>query len=140
MPYLIDYIHELAHFLGLNGYVFRLDAHPPDAEDWARIHVEDYNEATIGLGAKFYTASPAEKTQVLIHELCHVGPVRIVEPLSDSIDFLLDLVPKSHSKIAKSAVKSLKKVSLRAEEQHVNTLAVVLAKYAPKWDPPDNDS
>lgn len=124
---------SLLDYLGMGSWVFRVSE--TLSEEWAHIDVEDYDEATLSVGPKFWQADPLTKTQVLIHEAFHCPTVRIYEPLKDAIDMLLDSLPKGKRREVAGYIKYHRKSAHRSEERHVNHLAILLAKFAPKWDP-----
>jgi len=133
--YLLTYIKELAAFMGFPYWVFRLDEEQADESDWCTIHIEDYDEATIKIGVKFWKASGEDKTQALVHELTHCPLERVNCSLKDAIDSLVSQVPKNKQEMVRTQIKIHKKAAARHEEQMVNMFGVLLSKFAPKWNP-----
>lgn len=131
--YVASYLERLSAFLGHHYWIF----HVTDelcSDGWAEVHIEDHNEAEVKLSARFWRAAPSLKTQILLHELLHISFTRQHEHLEDCIAALMDFLPKSHKKHAKSQMIIHLKAAERAEEVEVNRLAVLLSRFAPPWD------
>ena len=131
--YVADYLSNLSHFLGHHYWVFRV-VPEYSAEGWAEVHIEDYNEATVTLSARFWDAPASTKTQVLLHELLHLSFIRQHEHLQDGVESILDWLPAGDKKKAKAQLEIHEKAAERAEEVEVNRLAVLLTEFAPQWD------
>lgn len=119
-------VYELARLLGLHGWVFRVSPDPAEAEAWATIQIDDHDEAVISLGAKFYTATPVEKDQTLLHELCHCHSYRMCEEYEEALTLAAKLVPKDKRQVFEDYVNARKKAAHRMEERFVNRIAVLL--------------
>lgn len=105
-------------------------------EAWCEIQIEEYDEATIKVGTKFWKANGLLKTQALIHELMHCPVDRIHSDVMLGVESLTELVPKKHREVAVSQIGIHLKAAHRREEQFVNMLGVLLAPKAPPWKPP----
>jgi len=134
--YLLHYVQLLADFCDLRGWVFRVSKEAASEDEWAHIHIDDYDEAQVSVGTLFWNGTNLEKTQVLLHELMHCPFARINEGVHDGCESLISYVPRKHRQQAARQLAIHKKAAARAEERMVNQLAVVLARHAPKFAPP----
>jgi len=132
--YLKKYTQSLFKFVGMPLWVVRISDKPPTpVQACCMVDVEDYQEALIYVGHEFWDLNPLEKTQALLHEVNHC-PIGIVhEDFKAALETVMGEVPKARREATKGHMKIHLKSALRKEEAYVNTLAVVMAPFAPPW-------
>lgn len=134
LVYASSYLSKLLEFMGMYGWVVRISDEQADFNDWAHIDFEEYNEAVIKLGTRFWAAPPLTKTQVLLHELNHGPIVRIHDSITDAMQSLTKWIPKVDRVKAIEQMEIHRKAAERREEEWVNHIAYLLAPLAPPWD------
>ncbi len=136
LKYLIEYVGELATFVGMPQWFFRVSVEQAEEGCYCEIQIEDYDEATLKVGSRFWEETPLMKTQTLLHELFHCPVGRIHDNIVSAAESVIDLVPEKRRAFAKQQLHIHMKSVHRNEEAFVNQLGTVLAPYAPKWKCP----
>lgn len=114
---LTERVHELAAHVALSDWTFKIT--PAKTNNWAEIHIQDYNHGEIIIGPKFIAADEKTRDQTLLHELMHCHTQRIVNVYEEMISLV-------HMNIPDILIKMTAKTVHQREEEVVEGLAVAV--------------